>query len=228
MENFVYTVSHDLNSPITAIQGFASFLLKDFGDLLPDKGSFYIERINVSTTYLQSLIKDLLSFSRVGRTQTDVEEIRLNELILEVADELRANCEGLEVSADPLPSVRMNGLRARQLFTNLIQNSCRYADRPDVRVKVAAEEVDGRVQVSIRDNGPGIPAQHWKRVFGVFERLQESGKTEGTGMGLPICKKIVETTGGSMWIEDSTEGLEIRFTLPLADMARERAEAHVS
>jgi PAS domain S-box-containing protein len=228
MENFVYTVSHDLNSPITAIQGFASFLLKDFGDLLPDKGRFYIERINVSTTYLQSLIKDLLSFSRVGRTQTDVEEIRLNELILEVADELRANCEGLEVSADPLPSVRMNGLRARQLFTNLIQNSCRYADRPDVRVKVAAEEVDGRVQVSIRDNGPGIPAQHWKRVFGVFERLQESGKTEGTGMGLPICKKIVETTGGSMWIEDSTEGLEIRFTLPLADMARERAEAHVS
>jgi PAS domain S-box-containing protein len=228
MENFVYTVSHDLNSPITAIQGFAGFLLTDFGELLPDKGRFYVERINASASYLQSLIKDLLSFSRVGRVQTEVEEIGLNDVVLEVADELKGNCESFDLVVGHLPTVRMNPLRARQLFTNLFQNSCRHAGRPDVRVTVAAEDVDGMVQVSIRDNGPGIPRQHRKRVFGVFERLQESAKTEGTGMGLPICKKIVETTGGSMWIEDSAEGLEIRFTLPaVANMSRDAAEARV-
>ena len=68
--------------------------------------------------------------------------------------------------------------------------------------------------MSVKDNGPGIPKEHHKKVFGVFERLQQTGKTEGSGMGLPICKKIVETMGGAMWIEESAEGLDVRFTLP--------------
>ena len=116
----------------------------------------------------------------------------------------------------------MNPLRARQLFTNLMQNSCRYSGRPDTAIWIQAESLDDeKARISVRDNGPGIPKEHHARVFGVFERLQESGPTEGSGMGLPICKKIVETVGGSMWIEESDEGLDVRFTLPLSAASRE-------
>ena len=216
METFVYTVSHDLNSPIIAIQGFSEFLSKDFGEVLPEKGRFYIERILISATYLQSLIKDLLSFSRIGRVQTEIEDVSLGDIAQQAADEVRGSFAGLEVEIGELPNVRMNPLRARQLFTNLMQNSCRYSGRPDTRIRIDSTGVEGeRVQLSVHDNGPGIPRQHHSRVFGVFERLQESGPTEGSGMGLPICKKIVETAGGSMWIEESDEGLDVRFTLPL-------------
>ncbi|MDP9069610.1 MAG: ATP-binding protein [Actinomycetota bacterium] len=220
MESFVYTVSHDLNSPIIAIQGFSEFLSRDFGEALGEKGRFYIERIQVSSSYLQSLIKDLLAFSRIGRVQTEPEDVALEEVVDQVADEVRAAVPQLKVHLHPLPVVRLNPLRARQLFTNLIQNSCRYAGRSDVEVTVAAERVRGdKVSISVRDNGPGVPEEHRKKVFGVFERLQESGPSEGTGIGLPICKRIVETAGGTMWIADSEEGLDIRFTLPLASPA---------
>lgn len=221
METFVYTVSHDLNSPIIAIQGFSEFLSKDFGEALPEKGRFYIERIAVSAGYLQSLIKDLLSFSRIGRVQTDVEDVSLTDIAQQAADEVKGSFPGLQVEVGSLPVVRMNPLRTRQLFTNLMQNSCRYSGRPDTNIRISSATVDqDKVQISVHDNGPGIAMEHRSRVFGVFERLQESGPTEGTGMGLPICKKIVETVGGGMRIEDSDEGLDVRFTLPLSPTER--------
>ncbi len=217
MQSFVYTVSHDLNSPVIAIQGFAEFLVKDFGEDLPEKGRFYIERIQMSSSYLQSLIKDLLAFSRIGRVQTDPEDVKLEELLDQVCEEVRAGSPDMKIQLGPLPVVRMNPLRARQLFTNLFQNSCRYAGRPDVEVTVTSDPArNGNAAISVRDNGPGIPQQHRKRVFGVFERLRENGPTEGTGIGLPICKRIVDTAGGRMWIADSEEGLDIRFTLPVS------------
>lgn len=222
METFVYTVSHDLNSPIIAIQGFSEFLSKDFGEALPEKGRFYIERILISAGYLQSLIKDLLSFSRIGRVQTEAEDVSLTDIVQQASDEVQGNFPGLHVHAGALPDVRMNPLRVRQLFTNLMQNSCRYSGRPDTGIWIHSEPVDEeKARISVRDNGPGIAKEHHARVFGVFERLQESGPTEGSGMGLPICKKIVETVGGSMWIEESDEGLDVRFTLPLTEAARE-------
>jgi PAS domain S-box-containing protein len=216
MESFVYTVSHDLNSPIIAIQGFAEFLEKDHASDLPDRGRFYIERIQASVGYLQSLIKDLLAFSRVGRVQTESERVELGPLVRQASDEVRAGCPGFRLHVGELPAVHMNPLRARQLFTNLMQNSCRYAGRPDVVVSVASERDEGgMVRISVHDNGPGIPAEDRTKAFGVFERLQREGTPDGSGMGLPICKRIVETTGGSMWIEDSEQGLDLRFTLPL-------------
>lgn len=216
MESFVYTVSHDLNSPIIAIQGFADFLEKDHAADLPERGRFYIERINASAGYLQSLIKDLLGFSRVGRVQKDLEPVNLGEVVRQACAEVRAGCPNLQLHVGDLPVVYINPLRARQLFTNLIQNSCRYAGRPDVILTISSQPGDrDMVRISVRDNGPGIPAEYRKKVFGVFERLQQEGAPEGSGMGLPICKRIVETTGGSMWIEDSDSGLDVRFTLPL-------------
>lgn len=216
MESFVYTVSHDLNSPIIAIQGFADFLEKDYGAELPERGRFYVERIRASAGYLQSLIKDLLAFSRVGRVQTDPEVVDLGEVAGQALDEVRAGFPGLQLQVGDLPVAYINPLRARQLFTNLMQNSCRYAGRSDVIITLSSEKVGGgMVRVSVQDNGPGIPADQQERAFGVFERLHQEDSQEGSGMGLPICRRIVETAGGTMWIEDSESGLDVRFTLPL-------------
>jgi signal transduction histidine kinase len=167
-----------------------------------------------SAKYMQSLIKDLLDLSRIGRVQTHPETVELDGLLEEIEFEIRTSAPNFVLEHDPLPTIYMNRLRARQLFGNLLNNSVKYGGE-NVRVRVAAEMKDeGQYEISVRDDGPGIEAEHRARVFGVFERLQGSTTSEGTGIGLSICKRIVETVGGSIWIADSSSGLEMRFTLP--------------
>ena len=219
LESFVYTVSHDLNGPLISILGYVDLFESDFGATLPDEAKFYLERIKASGTFMQSLISDLLELSRVGRVQTEAEAIDVGALIRELADEVRSGAPGAAIVVDDrLPDIKMNAVRARQLFANLIQNSVKYAGRPDVAISIRAEaSVDGFVTLSVTDDGPGIPPDKRERVFGVFERLDVS--TEGTGMGLAVCKRIVETNGGRIWIADSDIGTDVRVSVPVDDGA---------
>lgn len=214
LESFVYTVSHDLNGPLISVLGYVDLFETDFGATLPGEAKFYLERIKASGIFMQSLISDLLELSRIGRLQTEPEMVDLEELLLELADESGSGATGMTVDvAQGLPSVYMNPARARQLFANLMQNSVRHAGRSDVRIAVTAEaENNGLVTVSFSDNGPGIPAEMRDRVFGVFERLGVTN--EGTGMGLAICKRIVETNGGRIWIADAAAGTDVHVSLP--------------
>jgi signal transduction histidine kinase len=220
MESFVYTVSHDLNSPLISFLGFLEFLDKDFGTVIPEKGHFYMDRMSNSAKYMQALIRDLLDLSRIGRVQTHPEPVELTPLLEDVAGEIRSSGAEFELEVDELPTVNMNRIRARQLFANLLNNSVKYAgERARVRVSSRMND-DGLLELSVADNGPGIPAEHRARVFGVFERLQGlTSAGEGTGIGLSICKRIVETVEGSIWIADSDSGLDVRFTLPVFDEA---------
>jgi PAS domain S-box-containing protein len=214
MESFVYTVSHDLNSPLISLLGFLEFLEKDFGADIPEKGRFYMERMANSAKYMQSLIRDLLDLSRIGRVQTHPEVVDLGPVLEEIALEIRSSSPGFSLEAEGLPHVYMNPLRARQLFGNLLNNSVKYGGaNAHVRVSTLMDD-DGFLQVSVQDDGPGIPEEHRVRVFGVFERLQGPAGSDGTGIGLSICKRIVETLGGTIWIAESSKGLDIRFTLP--------------
>ncbi len=216
LESFVYTVSHDLNSPLVSISGYLDYLHKDYGESLPEQGRFYLERMGASALYMQALIRDLLEFSRVGRMQTETEPVSLGEIVGEVAEQVRAVSPEMQIDIDELPSVLMNPVRVRQLFANLLQNAARYAGRnPNARIEVV-EHSEDRVCLSVSDNGPGIPPEQRERVFGVFERLAPKHTDEGTGMGLAICKRIVESNGGRIWIEDSDSGTDLRMTLPLA------------
>lgn len=215
LESFVYSVSHDLNSPLISLLGYLELLEHDVGSTLPSEARFYMERMTASATFMQSLIKDLLELSRVGRVQTEPQEIDLESLITEIAGEIRATHPDVEIEMDRMPAISMNPVRARQLFANLMQNSVKYAGRPDVRIEVTAEpDPNGLVALSVADNGPGIPEEYRDRVFGVFERLENA--QEGTGIGLAVCKRIVETSGGQIWIEDSPEGTDMRLTVPAA------------
>ena len=216
LESFVYSVSHDLNSPLISVIGYVDLMENDYATALPGEARFYLERIRASTSYIQSLIQDLLELSRVGRVQTEPDDVNVERLITDITQEIRSSHPEVEVEVEAgVPGIHMNSLRARQLFANLLQNAVKYAGRPDVRVRVSAEPTsNGTVTLSVRDNGPGIPDDARDRVFGVFERLDN--EVAGTGIGLAVCKRIVETSGGRIWIADSESGTDIRVTVPTA------------
>jgi PAS domain S-box-containing protein len=221
MESFVYTVSHDLNSPLVALLGYLEFIEQDHADTLGERGGFYVERMRASATYMRALIRDLLELSRVGRVDERSERVDLELVAAEVAESIRSASPEAGVTIGPLPVVWMNPVRARQLVTNVVQNSVKYGGRADIGITITrVAEEDGMVEVSVRDDGAGIPEEDRRRVFGVFERLRRDDE-EGTGIGLAICKKIVTSAGGSIWVAPSELGADIRFTLPLPSPAGE-------
>jgi PAS domain S-box-containing protein len=217
LEHFIHTVSHDLNSPLITVLGFTEFLKRDHAQALPETAQSMLDRIESTSKYMQALIQDLLELSRVGRLQTESEPVDLDALVSEIGDEIRHRYPNVVLEKGELPAVSMNPVRARQLFDNLLVNAVVHAQRNDVVLNVTASDVSGKgVLFSIRDNGPGIPAEHRTKVFGVFERLGggEAMDVRGTGMGLAICKRIVESVGGTIWIEESPEGTDFRIDLP--------------
>ncbi|MEY2475696.1 MAG: hypothetical protein QOG87_1011 [Actinomycetota bacterium] len=220
LETLVYGVSHDLKSPIITLLGYLEYLRADHADKLDDEGRYFLDRMGASASYMQALIQDLLELSRIGRVQTDASDIDLDSLIAEVSEAAREGHPGLVVVAEPLPIVRMNALRARQLFTNLVENGARHGGRPDVRVRVSARvAAAGRTEISVADDGVGIAEPYREKVFGIFERLESrDAATSGTGMGLAICRKIVEQVGGEIGVVPSDVGTDIRLTLPLASL----------
>ena len=215
LEGFVYTVSHDLNGPLISILGYVDLFQSDFGSSIPEEGRFYLERIKASGNFMQLLITDLLELSRVGRVHTEPEAVDLHALINEIVDEIRMDAPEAKVTVNGLPVIHLNPVRAKQLFANLIDNSVKHAQRPDVAIEVKSEETSkDLVTLSVIDNGPGIPVSQREKVFGVFERLDPS--RSGTGMGLAVCRRIVESNGGSIWIEHSDSGTDVRLSVPVA------------
>jgi signal transduction histidine kinase len=229
LETLVYGVSHDLKSPLITLLGYLEYLRTDHADGLDDEGKYFLDRMGASATYMQALIQDLLELSRIGRVQTEASDVDLTTLIAEISETARAGHTGLVVSTDALPVVRMNPVRARQLFTNLVENAARHGGRPDIRVRVAAHPTGaGRVEIAVSDDGIGIPEPYRERIFGIFERLEaRDAATSGTGMGLAICRKIVEQVRGEIGVVPSANGTDIRLTLPLASVAADAPAVEV-
>jgi signal transduction histidine kinase len=214
LESFLYSVSHDLKSPLVSLSGYLGYLQEDFGEAVGAQGREYLTRMSANAAYMESLIQDLLELSRVNRVETDPAEVDLGELVGSIADEISHNHEQITVEVGPLPTVWMNPVRARQLFTNLLDNAVQHGGRPDVRIRVCAEETPGgSVELSVADDGCGVEEPYRERVFGVFERLEGPG-AEGTGIGLSICRKIADQLGGRIWIADSSRGTDIRIDVP--------------
>ncbi len=214
LEAFLHSVSHDLKSPLVALSGYVGYLEEDFGSVLGDAGREYLARMSANTSYMESLIHGLLELSRVRRVETDPEEVRLADLVGELAREIETAHDNVTVEVGALPILWMNGVRARQLFTNLLDNAVKHGDRPGLRISVSAGPADeGGCEIGVTDNGPGVPASDREKVFGVFERLEGPGG-DGTGIGLSICRKIVEHLGGRIWIADGESGADFRIEVP--------------
>ncbi|HEV3498209.1 MAG TPA: ATP-binding protein, partial [Actinomycetes bacterium] len=220
LETLVYSASHDLKSPMVSLLGYLEYLRLDYGDVLGEEGNRYLNRMADSTVYMQQLIHDLIDLSRVGRTGVEPIAVDLRRLVQAIAEDAGAANPGMDLRVGRLPVVTGDPVGLRQLFTNLIENAVRHGGRPDLVVVVdGRERPDGGVELSVRDNGQGIPPEHRERVFGVFERLEGPSTSDGTGMGLAICRKIVEVLGGGIGIQGD-RGTDVRIFLPAAVDAR--------
>jgi PAS domain S-box-containing protein len=211
LESFVYSITHDLKTPLVSLQGFSSLLQRQLHDQLDEEGKHYMERIQDNVAHMDSLISDLLELSRIGRVVGPMEEIDVAALLKEIQQDFAVELEeaGAElVVQEPLPVVHADPGRIRQVFTNLIDNAFKFRsqDRP-LRIEVGCKEERGSYRIHVADNGIGIAPQYQEQTFVPFRKLDP--KTEGMGIGLALVQKIVESHGGRVWVESETaEGQE--------------------
>ncbi|MCF7917377.1 MAG: cache domain-containing protein [Candidatus Omnitrophica bacterium] len=216
LDDFTYVVSHDLKEPLRSIYSFSKFLSDKHRDYLDAKGKHYIDVIQRSVSRMQALIKDLLELSRITRRRKSYQNIDLNELLTQITEDLALRLEeaSVELKVGNLPTVRCEKTRILQLFTNLITNAIKYNDKDKPVIEIGCDSSDkDRFQFFIKDNGRGIPEEYKEKIFGIFQRL-DADDDRGTGVGLTICKKIVEAHGGSIWVNSQFEkGSTFYFTI---------------
>jgi signal transduction histidine kinase len=229
LEQFAYVASHDLQEPLRKVASFCQLLQRRYAGQLDERADQYIYFAVDGAQRMQRLINDLLAFSRIGRMTTGFVDVDLNRVVDDIIGQ-REPTSG-KITRGDLPVVQGEEPLLAALLTNLIGNSVKFR-KPDVPIKVHVEAAhDGEEwELSVRDNGIGIGAEFVDKVFVIFQRLHSKEAYPGTGIGLAICKKIVEYHGGRIWVDTSYEdGTLIRFTLParqqaLAEPAPSRVE----
>jgi light-regulated signal transduction histidine kinase (bacteriophytochrome) len=238
LERFAYVASHDLREPLRTITGFLGLLSRRHGWRLDDEGLEFLDHAVSGAKRMDALIAELLEYSRTGRGETAPEptdlagawSVAVRNLSVAITE---ANAE---VTAGPLPVVLADRGEMVQVLQNLLGNAVKYGGRAP-RVHAEAIRRGGEWEISISDDGPGIDPRHHDRIFVLLQRLHRHDEVEGTGMGLAICKKIVEGHGGAIWVESERgDGATFRFTLhaaeppaggtgPLADQSRRSGRA---
>ncbi|THF68704.1 PAS domain S-box protein [Deinococcus sp. Arct2-2] len=221
LEQFAYIASHDLQAPIRAVTSFAGMIARRYGDVLDERGQLYLRQIVDSGEHMKRLVDDLLTFSRIHTEQRQQTPVDSQGVFDEVTRRLQIENEaGAEVRAEGLPTVRADRQQLDQLLQNLISNGLKYRREGVVaQVRVSAER-DGPVwRFAVTDNGIGIEPQYFGRIFEIFQRLHSRETYDGTGIGLAVCKKIVERHGGQVWLESVVgAGTTFFFTLPAAEI----------
>ncbi len=217
LEDFAYVASHDLQEPLRKIQAFGDRLKAKYAAELPPQARDYIERMQSAAQRMQTLINDLLSFSRVTTRAHPFESVNLGTVAAEVAHDLEVRTHEVNgrIVIGELPTIDADALQMRQLLQNLTANGLKFhrEDVPPV-VEIAGSVTPGQVSITVADNGIGFDDKYADRIFTMFERLHGRGKYDGTGIGLAICRKIAERHGGTI-SATSSPGVGSRFTVVL-------------
>ena len=227
LERFVYTVSHDLKSPLITIHGFLGMLERDITAGDAERARQDMARIRGASSKMALLLDELLELSRIGRVANEPEEVSTNELVREALDQVSGEISdrGTEILVAPdLPTVLGDRQRLVTVFQNLIANAVNYmGDQPRPRVEIGYRSGGRQAAFFVRDNGMGIAPCYHDKIFGLFERLQQ--ETKGTGVGLALVRRIVGVHGGRIWVESEGEGRgsTFYFTLPRPDLGTEAA-----
>lgn len=207
LEQFAYVASHDLQEPLRMVASYAQLLFRRNENKLDDDSKEFIDFLVDGAKRMQNLIDDLLSYSRVGKHEKAFDTVNTEEVLKRVLMTLGMQIEEhhVKVSYDKLPAVSADDVQLGQLFQNLIVNAIKFRSKRQPSVHIAAEVKENEVVFSVRDNGIGIQPEYQKRIFDIFQRLHSREEYPGTGIGLAICKKIVERHGGSIWVESEPE-----------------------
>ncbi len=223
LEQFAYVASHDLQEPLRKVASFCQLIEQRYGDQLDERGRQYVDFAVDGAKRMQQLINDLLAFSRVGRGAAEppiVEgDVVLGQALASLAEAIDES--GARIDAGPLPRVRAEPALLAAVFQNLIGNALKFrADGRAPHVEVAAHRRDGEWLFTCVDDGIGIEPEYADRIFMIFQRLHPKDAYAGTGIGLAMCRKIVEYHGGRIWLDtDNGDGrTTFRFTLPAIDI----------
>ena len=216
LRDFAYVASHDLKKPLQSIEGFVKLLTRRYKGKLDAKADELIEYIGSGVYRMQELIKDLLEYSQIGTKENKFKPTNCTGVVEKAVGNLQAVIEesNAVVTYDELPTVMSDAPQMISLFQNLIDNAIKFRGREAPGIHISAERKEDEWVFSIRDNGIGIDPKDSERIFGMFQRLHGSADYPGTGIGLAICKKIVELHGGRIWVESETgKGSIFCFTM---------------
>jgi light-regulated signal transduction histidine kinase (bacteriophytochrome) len=218
LEQFAYVASHDLQEPLRMVTGYTQLLARRYkGHLDADADEFIAYAVD-GATRMQRLLNDLLAYSRVSTRGADFQSTDCEEVLAQTLTNLKVMMEESEavVTHDPLPTVIADEVQLGQLFQNLIGNALKFHGAEPPRVHVSVVQQDREWVFSVCDNGIGIDPAYVERIFVIFQRLHSQQQYPGTGIGLAICKKIVERHGGRIWVESEPgKGATFYFTLPM-------------
>jgi signal transduction histidine kinase len=220
LQQFAYAASHDLREPLRIITAYSDLLVKSCVDGVNGDGALYARFIQQSTSRVQDLLSDLLTYTQLTEPERESTEwADLNVALEDALKNLKALVEesGAAVSSDALPAFGGHRIHFVQLFQNLIGNAIKYRGAEVPRIRISAQKCESEWRIAVADNGIGIAPEYHRQIFGVFKRLHGRA-IPGTGIGLAICKRIVERYGGRIWVESKPgAGATFYFTLPIAE-----------
>lgn len=223
LEQFAYIASHDLQEPLRMIQSFLELLRKRYQPMLDENGQKYIQFAVDGAARLKATILDLLAYSRSGNEQAEAEWVDMNKLMEETSSfyQFTITEKEAQITWDPLPVLKTVKLHMTQVLQNLVGNALKYAQQDiPAHIHVSAKATQHHWLFSIKDNGIGIEEKFYTKIFQVFQRLHQPQEYGGTGIGLSICKKIIEKKGGKIWVESVPgKGSVFFFTLPRTEAA---------
>lgn len=231
LERFVYTVSHDLKSPLITIKGFCGSLEKDLRDGNYERMSGDLQRVSNAADKMNDLLSDLLKLSTIGHVINEQERVDMKLLVHEVLEQLAGPLQARGIVVDvqtDLPMIYCDRRRMAEVVQNLLENAVNYlGDQSNPEIRVGMREDNGEMIFFVQDNGIGIDKKYHQLVFGLFNKLD--AKSAGTGIGLALVKRIIEAHGGRVWVESDGEGLgsTFCFTVPPAGMNEGNAKISI-
>ena len=217
LEQFAYVASHDLQEPLRMVSSYTQLVMKRYGERLDGDAKEFMNFVVDGAARMKQLIEDLLAYSRVGTRGKEFKPVPVEQALKRAVTNLRAAIEesGAEITHDALPTVNADEVQLAQLFQNLIGNALKFRGAGKPHVHVSCLEKEDALEFHVSDNGIGIEPQYFERIFMLFQRLHTKGDYPGTGIGLAICKKVVERHGGRLWVESEPgKGSSFNFTLP--------------
>jgi PAS domain S-box-containing protein len=217
LEQFAYVASHDLQEPLRMVSSYTQLVLRRYGERLDGDAKEFMAYVVDGAARMKQLIEDLLAYSRVGTRGKEFKPVPVETAVRRAINNLRAALEetGASITYDAMPTVEADDVQLAQLFQNLMGNALKFRSASVPRIHVAVKEQADEWEFAVQDNGIGIEPQYFDRIFMVFQQLHTKGEFPGTGIGLAICKKVVERHGGRIWVSSKPgEGSTFHFTLP--------------
>lgn len=228
LEQFAYVASHDLQEPLRMVASYVQLLQRQYKGQLDKDAETYIEYAVDGAQRMQAMIKDLLTYARVDVNEEAFQAVDLETVVDEVVEGLAGMIEqvGATVRRSDLPTVEGVPSQLRQVLQNLLTNALKFHGETAPEISISAERIGQAWQVSVTDNGIGIPEPYMDKIFQLFQRLHTRDKYPGTGIGLAICRKVVQRHGGEIWVEGNEDGgSTFRFTLPIEPEPRGRGRS---